>query len=51
MSLQGEVGMSTVGNATLFPAPDADSYIIAAKLVVDGAYREVEGGHTSCKRT
>ena len=41
MSLPGEVAMITVGNAALFPASDGTSYIIAAELVVDGAYRGV----------
>ena len=51
MSLQGKRAMITVGNAVLFLALDETSYITGTELAVDGAYREVEGGHTSCKRT
>ena len=51
MSLAGEVAIITVGNAALSSALDGDSYLIAAALVIDDAYNEVSGGHTSCKRT
>ena len=55
ISRPGEVAIIAVGYVSLFPASDANSYIVAAKLVVNGSYRGVYGGvyggHTSCKRT
>jgi hypothetical protein len=51
ISLSGEGSVIAVRDVSLFQASDADSCIVAAKLVVDGGYRGVYGGYTSCKRT
>ena len=49
--LAGEVVMIAVRYISLVPASNADLSIVAANLVVTGAYRGAHGGHTACKHT